>query len=886
MPIWTFFEEPNAMDLTNEDARLESFIARWAHTTGSELANYQLFLSEFTALLDLPPPEPAADDNADNAYVFEHRVTLEHLKRLEGEVLEALADLGFTQQVLELEGGTVSPEKMVGLETNPRAALIAEAVLWIGYLQWHFRTFASTPPREPLLQDAHNIECRDAVLAWDDVEYVRDQQGVPVTHWDGRTLKAHPITGEQVPDEKARVPLEHYVNPRQALWPQADFVVGNPPFIGAKYLRLALGDGYTEALWRALPEVPESADYVMHWWYLAANLTRAEKIRRFGFITTNSLRQTFNRRVVQHQLQHKKTLSLSFAVPDHPWVDTADGAAVRIAMTVGRAGSEPGVLMQVIAERSGSGEGLEVLLREREGTIFSDLTVGADVAGAVPLASNGGISSPGVKLHGAGFIVTRSEADGLGLGRVQGLQDHIREYRNGRDLTATPRDVLVMDLYGLGAEEVRQQFPEVYQRVHDRVKPDRDQNRRASYRDNWWIFGEPRPEMRRFLSSIDRYVATVVTSKHRFFVSLGKDVLPDDALINVALTDPLFLGVLSSRVHCAWAFRTGATLEDRPRYIKTRCLETFPFPILAEPSESVAATSKMEATPKAVCVGDSTTPPPNTKFPNRGADVPTHMPRSTLQLAGHIRALALQIDAHRKRQQALHPGLTLTGIYNVLERLRQIAAASNARGSGAPAAKDDPDQREGAPPTPDLTAKERQIHEQGLVSVLAQLHDELDAAVLAAYGWEDLIPALVGKPGGTRPLADKPATQAAAEEDLLSRLVRLNAERAAEEARGRVRWLRPGFQNPDSAGTDQTGTDVESTQAPEPEAAAKRLWPKTLPEQFQAVREVLAAQPAPASAEQIARRVKRAQTKKVTELLQTLATLGQVQQPERGPYLA
>ncbi|WP_462322241.1 type IIL restriction-modification enzyme MmeI, partial [Halochromatium sp.] len=160
-------------------------------------------------------------------------VTLEHLKRLEGEVLEALADLGFTQQGLELEGGTVSPEQMLGLETNPRAARIAEAVLWIGYLQWHFRTFAKTPPREPLLKDAHNIENRDAVLAWDAIEYAQDDAGRPITRWDGRTMKPHPVTGELVPDESAQSLVEQYINPRAAEWPKADFVIGNPPFIGA-----------------------------------------------------------------------------------------------------------------------------------------------------------------------------------------------------------------------------------------------------------------------------------------------------------------------------------------------------------------------------------------------------------------------------------------------------------------------------------------------------------------------------------------------------------------------------------------------------------------------------------------------------------------------------
>mgnify|MGYP000538398236 FL=1 len=67
-------------------------------------------------------------------------VTLEHLKRLEGEVLETFDNLGDTQARLEMAGATVDPHQFRGLEVNPRAATIAEMVLWIGYLQWHFRT--------------------------------------------------------------------------------------------------------------------------------------------------------------------------------------------------------------------------------------------------------------------------------------------------------------------------------------------------------------------------------------------------------------------------------------------------------------------------------------------------------------------------------------------------------------------------------------------------------------------------------------------------------------------------------------------------------------------------------------------------------------------------
>jgi hypothetical protein len=181
-------------------------------------------------------------------------VALEHLKRLEGEVLNQLHDIGHGQAQLETEGFAVDPHQFLGLEINPRAAAIAELVLWIGYLQWHFRTRGAGLPPSPILKDFRNIECRDAVLAHDGVDYVMDDKGIPVSRWDGRTMKKHPVTGEDVPDETARVPLERYRNPRPAEWPEADVVVGNPPFIGASTMRAALGDGYVDALRGVWPD--------------------------------------------------------------------------------------------------------------------------------------------------------------------------------------------------------------------------------------------------------------------------------------------------------------------------------------------------------------------------------------------------------------------------------------------------------------------------------------------------------------------------------------------------------------------------------------------------------------------------------------------------------
>jgi hypothetical protein len=103
-------------------------------------------------------------------------------------------------------------------------------------------------------------------------------------------------------------------------------------------MRRDLGDGYAETLREMYPEVPDSAEYVMYWWNRASGAVRSGRTRRFGFIATNSLRQTFARRVVSYHLQAEPPLSLAYAIPDHPWVDSREGADVRLSMTVGQRG--------------------------------------------------------------------------------------------------------------------------------------------------------------------------------------------------------------------------------------------------------------------------------------------------------------------------------------------------------------------------------------------------------------------------------------------------------------------------------------------------------------------------------------------------------------------
>ena len=716
-------------------------------------------------------------------------VAMARMKELEGEVLDLLVELGDDQYVAELTGHTITPENFLGIEINPRAAAIAQLVLWIGYLQWHFRVNgADRAPSEPILKDIRTIENRDALIEYEDRVLELDETGRPVSRWDGETMKDHPVTGRKVPDETARVEVYRYTKPRAAKWPKADFIVGNPPFIGGKDVRDKLGDGYFDALF-ATTDVPESADFVMHWWDKAATALRKQGTRRFGFVTTNSITQVFSRRVIARHLDAKDRVSLLFAIPDHPWVDEKDGAAVRIAMTVAGKGKAAGQHWTV-ADETRAPEHL--VYTERVGQISSDLRIGADVAATTALKANIDLSYRGVTLIGGGFILDENEVDALVAGNPD-QRNFIKPYVNGRDLVSKSRNALVIDLFGMSEREAQARAPSLFQHLSNTVRPFRTQSKRQTYAENWWFFAEARSEMRKALRNLDTYIATTQTAKHRTFQFVPASTLPDQQVIVVALSDAYYLGVMSCRFHVIWANVAGGTLEDRPRYNNSQCFDPFPFP----------------------------------------ADVPE-------SLKDRIRAEAEALDTLRKRVLAAHDDLTLTKLYNVLEALKAGRA---------------------------LTDAERDVHDRGLVTLIRQHHDAIDALVAQAYGW--------GAEWERGDLTD---------EVILTRLVALNKARAAEEAKGLIRWLRPEFQAPDYAVPVSGTLDLGEAAPVLPDNVIP--WPASLPEQVSAVQAVLSTAPAPLAPHDVARAFKGKRAATVRPVLDALTGIGMARRLKDGRYAA
>ncbi|MGV3708220.1 MAG: class I SAM-dependent DNA methyltransferase [Gemmatimonas sp.] len=698
-------------------------------------------------------------------------VTMHTLKRIEVEVFRLLRELSGGQ--LDARLSEIDPSQFHGIEVKPWAREIAELTLWIGFHQFWRQQHGDVQPDEPLLRDTGTLEQRDAVLAWDSIRHVPEKDRP-----DPTPRIVHPVTGKLVPDPNAKLKYYEYVGARQAEWPEADFIVGNPPYLGNKRMREEFGDGYVDSLRRIYPDLPESIDFVMYWWVKAAICVAKGETAHAGLITTNSITQSWNRPIVESAISDGALVR--WAAPDHPWVDEADGAAVRVAMTV--LTFQPKIAIRVEVD-----ENAHITSSSLAERLNADLTSHADVprAASVTLLSNDGLASRGFQLIGAGFQLKSEEALTL-LRREPNASTVLRPYLHGKDLASRSRNHYVID-FALMTEDEARKYPTLFDIVRTRVKPERDANARSSYSKFWWRFGEPRRQFRNAVAGLNRYIATPQTAKYRYFTFLSSTIAPDDMLVAISSNDGWVLGVLSASVHIVWSVAAGARLGigNDSRYNQSTCFSPFPFP---DPSP---------------------------------------------ELRTRIATIAESLDAHRKAAIDRDVSVTMTGMYNVIAKLRSGEA---------------------------LTPKERAIHEIAACGVLRDMHDELDKLVAEAYGWP-------------WPMSDA---------EILDRLVALHDVRVAEEAQGIVRWLRPEFQAPNavvSAAPAELALTPGNSAVKAPEPAP---WPAEAVEQIGALKRLASAEPV--SVQSAVQHFAGARREIVTRHLETLEILGELRVLGDGRY--
>ena len=431
---------------------------------------------------------------------------LEHRVQLEAEALG-----------LEREFPAIGPANVKGIEINAYAAELARVSVWIGEIQW-MRRNGFNESRDPILKPLATIECRDAILT---------PEG-------------------QEPE-----------------WPEADVVIGNPPFLGDRVMRGGLGHEYTERLRRAYRgQLPASADLVCYWFQKAGKLVAEGKLARAGLVATNSIRGGMNRSVLDHIVERNVIFD---AWSDEAW--TVDGAAVRVSLICfAHKSAELAVFLNGVAAVR----------------IHADLTKGSvDLTRALRLNSNKAVAFLGVNKNGPFDIPGSLAREWLrlptnpnGRSNAEVLKPRI----TGMDLSRRSADNWIIDFGSSMSKADAALYEAPFSHVAEYVRPVRQQNRIKKLREEWWRHWRPRPGMWRAVGGLSRYIATPTLSKYRLFAWLDAHICPDHQLIVIARDDDTTFGILHSRFHEAWALRLGTSLVEGPRYTPTTTFETFPFP--------------------------------------------------------------------------------------------------------------------------------------------------------------------------------------------------------------------------------------------------------------------------------------------------------------------
>ena len=503
----------------------------------------------------------------------------------------------------------VDPSQLYGIEKNVYAHQLASVVVWIGYLQW-LKENGMEQERRPILRPLDNIQHRDAILDF-------DKKG----------------------------------NPAEPEWPEADFIIGNPPFLGDKKMRAELGDEYVDKL-RALynGRVPGGADLVTFWFEKARDQIAQGKSKRAGLLATQGIRGGANR-VVLEQILESGGIFMAWA--DREWI--LDGANVRVSIVAFDDGSQ--------IERFLDGFPVQ--------GINANLTGEADTTSALALPENAGICFVGPSPHGS-FDIDRETAHRLLASplNVNGRpnSDVVRPVASAVDIARGSRNMWTIDFGTDMTETEAAQYEAPFEYVKSVVYPERKENHRDAYRERWWLYAEARPGMRKAIVPLPRYLATPRVSKHRLFAWQEPRVLCNDGTIVFAREDDYFFGVLHSRIHETWARAQGTQLrevESGFRYTPTSTFETFPLPWSPgqEPKDDARVKAIADAARELVEKRDAWLNPPGTSELERADRTLTNL---------YNKRPAWLAEAHRKLDEAVFAAYgwqpTLTDS-EILERL-------------------------------------------------------------------------------------------------------------------------------------------------------------------------------------------------------------------------
>ncbi|GAB4525300.1 MAG: class I SAM-dependent DNA methyltransferase [Pleurocapsa sp.] len=433
-------------------------------------------------------------------------IAYQELKEIEKLLLDKISSRRRSQtSKQQIQMGLVTPLQFYGIDINPFAVELAKVTLTIAK-KVAIDKLNLTEKELPLDTLDNNIICKDALF--------------------------HP-------------------------WIKADAIIGNPPFLGGKHMRLNLGDKYIDKVFEQFPDVKDSVDFCSYWFRLAHD--NINETGRVGLVGTNSISQGKSRKATLDYVTNKNG-HIHEAISTQPW---SGEAKVHVS----------------IVNWSKEKPDKYFLDDKQVSWINSSLQPHTDVSSAKTLQANLNICFQGVIPVGKNFIVTEQQVKEW-IAKDSKNQEVLKLFSMGSNLAKNPSgkpDRWIIDFNDLDLEDASDyQLPFEY--VKNNVKPERDKNRDKKAKEYWWKFLRSRPEMRTEIATLSYYLTVPRVSKWAIFIPAPLNWLPGDKSVVVASEDYYVLGILTSNVHRVWMEAQKSTLKADIAYTHKTCFETFPFP--------------------------------------------------------------------------------------------------------------------------------------------------------------------------------------------------------------------------------------------------------------------------------------------------------------------
>jgi SAM-dependent methyltransferase len=432
-------------------------------------------------------------------------IAYQELKKIEMKLLRKLSTYQKSDDK-QLSLGFVSPNQFYGMDTNPFAVELARVTMMIS-----------------------------RKVAIDDLE-LKDEPALPLDSLDKNIACKDALFSE---------------------WVKADAIIGNPPFLGGKHIRLGKSDDYVDRIFQRFSDVKDSVDYCCYWFRLTHD--HLDENGRAGLVGTNSISQGKSRKASLEYITQNSGY-IHNAISTQPW---SGEAAVHVSL----------VNWSKQLPKNYHLDNQIVL------SINSSLQSTIDVSQAIRLKANLNRCFQGVIPVGAGFVVTEQQVKDWIKADAKN-QEVLKLFSMGANLAQKSHgkpERWIIDFNDLTLEDASDYvLPFAHIKTH--VKPEREQNREAVMREKWWRFKRTNAAMRKAISPLSSYFTVPRVSKWAVFIPAPLNWLPGDKSVVVASDDFYTLGVLTSNVHRTWMNAQKSTLGTTSAYTHSTCFETFPFP--------------------------------------------------------------------------------------------------------------------------------------------------------------------------------------------------------------------------------------------------------------------------------------------------------------------